>query len=323
MNCLLYELCKRNPGLKFKDSRKLIPIKEGLEFARYYISDGIKFIFNGKNWHANSDFGIPIEEVRFDGLVGEPMSTAMALLYGSMAAGGGAALGGWLGKGEAPEQGYDVVDMPQYPWAEGAQQDVNQYLTGAMESMGRGETPPWMSMFDPMQQGAQQNLSDQFYGTAGRPGNLRDMMGVASQTGVGPKSAMAQGQQLTNDYMSEGRKIDEYFANMKGGMMANQSMQIPQMLMNAPRGPESQIVNMMGGVGGSGGMPNLGSDIATTMSKMPWENMSWGGGGGTQPATSSYGYDQSWNQNVGGSYNSPSNTLGYDPRSLYTPGGGY
>ena len=51
--------------------------------------------------------------------------------------------------------------------------------------------------------------------------------------------------------------------------MANQSRQIPQMLMNAPRGPESQIVNMMGGVGGSGGTgPGPGPGPGQPVSKI-------------------------------------------------------
>lgn len=202
----------------------------------------------------------------------EPMSTAMALLYSSLAGGGLGALGSWLGgQGDQPETGYDIVEMPTYPWAESTQQGVNQYYMDMLEAIKRGEMPSWMSAYlDPMQQSAQQNLSQNVYGSAGRPGTLRDVMGMASITGVGPKAAMSKGTQHMADYLTESDKIDQYFNQMKFGTMSNLATQVPAAAASMARGPETQIVNYMGGVGtGNQNTANWGQMAGS----IPWEDV--------------------------------------------------
>jgi len=144
MNCLLFELLKRNKDYK-KDLEKefskvllrgnLVSINEGLKIARKYIQEGIKFIFNGNNWHANSDFGIPIERVDFSGLVGEPMSTAMAILYSSMIAGGATMGASALSKGKGGDSdfGYDLPDYQLDPYYESSQEELSEFGSGLLK----------------------------------------------------------------------------------------------------------------------------------------------------------------------------------------------
>lgn len=105
-NCLLFELLLRNKDKTKKllkefsfivDEKGLAPINKGLKIAKHYITKGIKFAFNGVNYHANSHFGIPIDKVNFSGMVGEPMSTAMAIIYASLIGGGTVGLSSMFG----------------------------------------------------------------------------------------------------------------------------------------------------------------------------------------------------------------------------------
>lgn len=186
----------------------------------------------------------------------------MSFIAASLIAGGlgatGAALGGYLGRGQAPEQGYDIVDMPTYPWAEGNQQAASNYYGTGVESLAAGQLPPGMEQYyGQMQGGLQQDSRERFYGSAGRPGTLRDVMGMGAVGGLGPQAALSKGLQAEYDFMTEGRKIDEYIAGLKTNEFSKQSQLMPQGLANLPRGPESQIVNMMGG----GGQSGLGGQI--------------------------------------------------------------
>jgi hypothetical protein len=207
----------------------------------------------------------------------------MALLYSSLASGGMGALGGWLGgQRDQPQTGYDIVEMPQYPWATGTQEKVNQYYMDMLNQIQQGQEPSWMSNYlNPMQQGMQQNLRQNVYGSAGRPGTLRDVMGMGSITGVGPKAAMSKGSQHIADYLTESDKIDQYINSLKYNSMSNMAMQVPQAASSMARGPETQIVNYMGGVGqGNQASTNYGQ----LSSSIPWENMF----GGTQSSNTGY-----------------------------------
>ena len=185
----------------------------------------------------------------------------MAMLYGGLAAGGGSLLGGLLGKGEAPQQGYDVVTMPQYDWAQGNQMAASDYYNQGTQYLQQGQLPPgFQDFYNTMQTGMQEDSADRFYGTAGRAGSLRDIIGLGSITGVGPRATLSKGLQAEYDYMTEGRKIDEYIASLKANEFSRQSQMMPAGLAGLARGPESQIVNMMGGVGGTAG---VGADMAS------------------------------------------------------------
>src|SRR3990167_457124 len=139
----------------------------------------------------------------------EPMSTAMALLYSSLAGGGLGALGGYFGRPKAGKSGYDIVQMPTYPWAEDTQRETNTYMRDMLSMLSRGETPAWMKYLDPVQSGMKQNLYNDYYGSAGRPGIMRDIQGAGAGMGVGPKATLSKTNQAFSDYMSEGDKIDQ------------------------------------------------------------------------------------------------------------------
>jgi len=197
--------------------------------------------------------GITIKED--DMALGLPMATLGAAGIGAL----GSVLGSWLGQGEAPQQGYDVVTMPQYDWAEGNQQAASNYYNQGTQYISQGQLPPgFESYYGQIQGGLQQDSADRFYGTAGRSGTLRDILGLGSITGVGPKAAISKGMQAEYDFMTEGRKIDEYIAGLKTQEFSRQSQLMPAGLAGLARGPESQIVNMMGGVGGQSGMSGFG-----------------------------------------------------------------
>jgi len=221
----------------------------------------------------------------------EPMSTAMALLYGSLAGGGMAGLGSWLGgQGKKDmEQGYDIVQMPTYDWAEGTQQGTNEYLMQMLDALKKGKTPAYMSYLDPIQQGMQKNLSDTFYGTAGRHGTLQDVMNAASITGVGPRAAMNKSTQASADYLSESDKIDQYISGLKYNNMSSLATQVPSMLSSMPRGPETQVVNLMGGVGAGNQNAGMGEALGGMASQIPWSSIFQGSGSGSVwPTASQY-----------------------------------
>jgi len=171
---------------------------------------------------------------------------------------------------EDQESGYDIVEMPEYPWARGNQEQVSQYYQNMLNELSRGEQPDYMKYLDPMAMNAKQNLSETMYGTAGRPGTLRDTFGMGSISGVGPKGAMSSGMSHVADYMTEGRKIDDFFNQIKANEMSRLSTTVPQQMSNMPRGPESQIVPYGGGGGQKSGG---GFDYGKVASSIPWESM--------------------------------------------------
>jgi len=219
----------------------------------------------------------------------EPISAGMmALIMGGSA--GIGALGNILGRQDAPQQGYDIVNADTYDWTDQTQQGLNSYWSNMMQNMQAGQQPAWMqNTLDPMQQSAQQNLRGNVYGTAGRPGTLRDVMGAASVSGVGGGAALSKGSQHIADYLTESDKIDQYFNQMRFGGMQNMAMQAPQQLAQLPRGPEQQIVNYMGG----GGQMNQPQMDYGALGSVPWEQMFQPGATGTQggvyPTASQYG----------------------------------
>ena len=236
--------------------------------------------------------GITIKED--DMALGLPMATLGAAGIGAL----GSVLGGWLGQGEAPQQGYDVVTMPQYDWAEGNQQAASNYYNQGTQYISQGQLPPgFESYYGQIQGGLQQDSADRFYGTAGRSGTLRDILGLGSITGVGPKAAISKGMQAEYDFMTEGRKIDEYIAGLKTQEFSRQSQLMPAGLAGLARGPESQIVNMMGGVGGTSGMSGFGEAMSGI-------GQAFGGMYGQQqmPVTQDYSFNSAPYSQYGGQF---------------------
>ena len=199
------------------------------------------------------------------------MSWVATAIGGSALVGAGAS---FLNKPEAMQQGYDIVDADKYSWTDQTQQGLNSYWMDMMKKMQAGQQPAWMqNTLDPMQQSAQQNLRGNVYGTGGRPGTLRDIMGMASGAGVGPAGAMSKGSQHIVDYLTESDKIDQYFNQMKFGGMQSMAMGAPQQAAALPRGPEQQVVNFMGG----GGQMNQPQMDYGALGSVPWEKMFSGG----------------------------------------------
>ena len=168
--------------------------------------------------------------------------------------GGGAMLGSAaMSKGGGMQQGYDIVNAEEYPWARGNQEQGSQYFQNMLRQVQAGEQPEYMKYIDPMQMRTKKLLQDQVYGTAGRPGTLRDVMGISAGFGLGPGKGMSSGMQHVADYMTKSSKIDNFFDQMRQQEMSKAAYAAPQGLMNAQRGPEQSIVNLMGGGGQMGG----------------------------------------------------------------------
>lgn len=177
----------------------------------------------------------------------------MAMLLSSAIGSGAGLLGGLLGGKEQGQTGYDLIQPEYYT---GAEDTIGQgwgYMSELINAMRRGEQPAWMSgTLDPIQQSMQQRLSNQFYGTAGRGGTLRDIQGMGAMAGVGPKALMNKSQQAAADFMSAGSQIDEYINNLRYQGMSNLAMNIPGMVGQMPASKPMPMVVPYGGGGGGG-----------------------------------------------------------------------
>jgi len=196
-------------------------------------------------------------------------------------------------------QGYDVVEMPQWDFTESNQQRLSDQYNQGIDYTNQGLLPPgFQKFYDTQQEGMQQDLSERQYGSAGRPGTLRNVMGLSSVTGAGPKAALSKGLQAEYDYMTEGRKIDEYIAGLKSTEFGRQSMFNVQGLAGMSQGPQSQVVNFGGGVG----------------------QMSGGGQGMDLSALGSYLGNRQTTNTQNNMFSAPGIT-GTDPGSMYQYGG--
>lgn len=188
----------------------------------------------------------------------------------AVAVGGSAALGagtaayqGSKNRAAAKDSiGYDVVNAHTYDFTQGNLEALSQFGNQGLEASSQGQlSPGFEAFFDQQKAGLHQDSSDRFYGTAGRPGTLRDTLGIASLTGLGGKAPIAKGTQAIFDFMTEGRKIDEYILGIKSNQLSKEQSFFPGLLGSIPRGPESSIVNYGGGVSnqGQGGALDLSS----------------------------------------------------------------
>jgi hypothetical protein len=261
MNCLIYELKKRNPDLKVKDKRKLIPIKEGLEIAKGLVTDGIKFVFNGKNWHANSYFGIPIDKVDFDGLVGEPMSLGTAMLLSGGIAAGGSILGGMMAGDGGMEQGYDIYEPEAYEYGVPMLETQADWYNQELARLQRGELPSYLqSALPQMRQMMVDPLYRSYYGTPGD--RSQSVIGAAQQAGaqmgLGAKPVMAQVNKAAEQAAFEEQQIDKYLAGIVPSYMQTQQNTVLQGMSALPKYKPYEVINLMGGVsGGQGGGSQL------------------------------------------------------------------
>lgn len=197
-------------------------------------------------------------------------------VIGSAAIGGGTAAYQGHKTREAMKDsiGYDMVEMPQYSYSEPMLRDTSSFLSDNISRLGEGKFPAYYDNALPqIRAGMSDPLKQRYFGTEGdRSGSILDMAkGLGSQGGLGFKGVQAQTNKQFKNYQAEEAKIDAFLASMGVDIMKRDSGLMPQLAMNMPRGPETQIVNYGGGVGMGNQAP--GSNIANMMGGIPWENM--------------------------------------------------
>lgn len=201
------------------------------------------------------------------GVAGGLSGAAIGGPPGALIGGIAGLMGGFGGGAEAPQYGYDIVEMPQYSYSEPMLRQTSDYLTDTMSRLGEGKFPAYYDKALPqIRAGMADPLKRTFFGTAGNRGGLvQQAMSRGAQAGVGPKGAMAYSGKAVQDYANQEAQIDAFLASMGVDIMNKQSMAVPSMAMSMPRGPETQIVNYMGGVGGG-----------NQSQPMDWGNFPWG-----------------------------------------------
>lgn len=185
--------------------------------------------------------------------------------------GGLAGLLGGFGGGEGMQQGYDIVEMPQYSFTEPMLRQTSDYLSDAMSRLGRGEYPSYYENALPTLRKAMADpLYQTYYGRPGeRSGLVQQAMQVGAMTGLGPKSTNVQASKQMQNYATQEQQIDQYLTQIGVDVMNQQAQQIPQYMMSMPQGPNAQIVNYMGGVGGS----SYENPMLSLASQVPWESL--------------------------------------------------
>ena len=228
---------------------------------------------------------------------------------GAMLAAGGLSAAGSLGAAGIAaanqpggmEQGYDVVTMPQYSFTEPRLRLASDYLTQNINRMSQGQYPAWYDKASPvMREGMMRGLNQATYGKPGqRQGTMQQASDMGAITGIGPKATWAQGQKVMSDYMDKSKQIDEYLTSLGVNIMQGEEQTYLQGMLNMPKGPDSTVVNKMGGAyGNQQGSPwqSLGQNLAG----QDWSKIFQGGsnlqgmnsyGYSTNPAYTASGYD--------------------------------
>ena len=223
------------------------------------------------------------------GLAGGPIGALAGGAIGALAGGFGTPKAGGL------EQGYDVVTMPQYSFTEPRLRLASDYLTQNINRMSQGQYPAWYDKASQtMRQQMMTNLNQATYGKPGqRTGTFQQAQDMGAITGIGPKATWAQGQKVLSDYTDKSSQIDAYLAQLGVGVMQGEESTYLQASQNMPQGPQSAIVNKMGGVyGPQGSSPwsTLGQTAAGQGFGNMFSNMFSGGGGS---GASQWGYSPS------------------------------
>lgn len=203
------------------------------------------------------------------------MSAIAGGIIAGALAGGGAMGAAAIGKQKPMQQGYDIVKMPQYSFTESNMNRLSDQLNADYTRLNMGQAPEyWQNALPTLRKGMSDPLYKTYYGRPGeRSGLVHQAQSAGAMTGIGPKATFAQMQKQMKDYSEQESQIDAYLTGLGVDIMNQQAQNIPTMLMNMPRGPESQVVNLMGGVGGSSGGNATGQALAGLASKIPWENM--------------------------------------------------
>lgn len=198
----------------------------------------------------------------------------MALLLSGAAAGGGSALGGFFGRGPEQETGFDVFKPETFPGFEGLQGTNIQFLQEELKRIRNGEIP--ISLQGPaerLREGQQQSNQERFFGTPGQRSNslVNRAVELGSIAGVGPKGAIAQGQNQLAGFNSASSQIDQFIDNLllQGTTQANQFA--VGSAQTQPSGPPQTVIPFGGGAVQSGGalgqgFSQLGAGLGSALS---------------------------------------------------------
>lgn len=180
-----------------------------------------------------------------------------------------------IGKQKPMQQGYDVVYPKQYSYTEPMLQGNADFLMRGQDYLSRGEAPPWYDALANLQKrGLLRDARQSTFGRAGeRYGAMETAKEWGANLGLGSGQTYAQGRRAMNDYQDRLAQIDEYMAGLKMGYMTDAEKFYPSAIMQMPRGPEYQVVNMMGGVSGSQQAPvdlsGFGSALGAYLANRP------------------------------------------------------
>jgi len=202
-------------------------------------------------------------------------------MFGPVGMGVGALAGGLMGAfggggGAKLEQGYDVVQMPQYSWTERNRGQLADYVAGGLQSIQEGNPPTWWKNAQPkLQQGMSRQNALTYFGSPGtRQGSVGTAMSMGAMAGLKGKRAMTPGNQQLTEYNNRESAINDYLTQLGVNVTQQSEQNYMNTIAGMPGGPETQIVNKMGGVsGGNNWADQLGKLGGTIAENLPWENM--------------------------------------------------
>ena len=203
------------------------------------------------------------------------MSAVGLAMMGSAAIGGGLGiLGGALNKPDQLKQGYDVVQMPQYSWTEPNRKLLSDYLSGGLQSIQAGNPPTWWQNAQPkLQAGMSRQNALTYFGNPGtRQGAVGNAMSIGAMAGLKGKRAMTPGLQANQEYANREAAINDYLTQLGVNVTQQSENSYMQGLMGMPGGPESQIVNLMGGVSQGNNWAGQIAPLANALGQQDWGN---------------------------------------------------
>jgi len=143
---------------------------------------------------------------------GSIMSFAGPMLQG---AAGGMAGQATQGTGTPGYTGYDIIQAQTTP--------AYDYSARGLENIGEGKYPQfWQNARPKIRKGMVQGLEDMYYGTGGnRYGAYQTGMEAGALTGLGAGATQKGLRPLTQRYMDESRKIDDFLTQQDVGVFQN------------------------------------------------------------------------------------------------------
>jgi hypothetical protein len=211
------------------------------------------------------------------------LGLGMGMLLGGLGGGLLSGLGSMFGgeKGQKLQQGYDVVNLPQYSFTEPRLRLASDYLTQNIGRMSQGEFPVWWDKASPiLRQGLSRANQQNYYGIPGvRQGGMNSALEAGAITGLGAGQAFKGSRPLTQAYMDKENEIDEYLTGLGVNIMQSAEPMYLQAMGNLPKGPDSVVSNLMGGVSSpaANNMGDLGNSLAK-MAGQGWFNQPSGQG---------------------------------------------